>query len=331
METCTQAGTTPRRPNHNYANSRRLSVPKPLCTIQKSFRLSKDNSINPRDFKIPPQTPAGPKTTSWRLGSGFKNRERPNAGKRRNILPDNEKPAKPSSPQKIRTRQSEVEDVEEQSVVSLHGTMNQQKPRIGAVGDSAPTINLTQPALHQTATKNYPWASEPASHAEQSNISTRLTAGPAPEPKRAGWQSPVRGQVVQNRTANPPPREGSIIPPEVWPVTSAPALPTPRKQDSLAMPKPHAGNSSSHATARLKTVFDAPASRSDVDQWFASRASPLRRGTSFVMTPRVEPKGHLDLSISPRLKRMASLPFKPPIKGINCTITAAATMSGASC
>ncbi|KAL8903103.1 MAG: hypothetical protein Q9207_004152 [Kuettlingeria erythrocarpa] len=331
VETCTQAGTTPRKPSHNYADSRRLSVPKPLSTIQKSLRLAKDNSINPRDFKIPPQTPVHPKTTSWRLGSGFKNREKPNGGRKKDILSGNEKPAKPSSPQKMRTRQSGLDDIEGESVVSLQGAMNQQKPRIRALRDSAPTTNLTQPALHQTATKNHLWASELMSHAEQSNISTRLTTGPAPEPKRAGWHLPVRDQVVQNRTADPTPREGSILPPEVWPVTFAPALPTPPKQDSLPMPKSHAGHSSTHATARLKTAFDAPASRSDADQWFATRASPLRRGTSFVMTARVEPKGNLDLRISPRLKRMASLPFKPPIKGINCTTTAAASSSGASC
>ncbi|KAL8761565.1 MAG: hypothetical protein Q9184_002330 [Pyrenodesmia sp. 2 TL-2023] len=325
VETCTQDGATP---NHGYANSKWAAVPKPLSSIQKSLRVPRDDSINPRDFKIPPQTPANPKTTSHRLGSGFKNREMPNIGKKKSLLSVIEIPTKSTSTQQLRSHPCEIDGTKENSVGLVQGVMNRQEPRISSVPESAPPTNFMQPAPYSSAMETDPLTTGLMSHQEQPYAGMSLTANFIPEHKRAPQHTQFRDHIDQTRTAKPPGGEGSIVPPEVWPVTSAPPLAPPRKRDSSRKLRPYAGISSSHATTRLKTAYDAPPSRSDVDQWFASRASPLRRGTSFVMTSRIEPKGHLDLRISPRLKRMASLPFKPPIKDSSCSIVAAATVSG---
>ncbi|KAL8931007.1 MAG: hypothetical protein Q9208_000109 [Pyrenodesmia sp. 3 TL-2023] len=331
IETCTQGGATPRKPNHSYANSKRAAPPKPLSSIQKSLRVSRDDSINPREFKILPQTPGNGKSTSWRLGSGFKNREKPNIGKKKRVLPVNEIPTKSISTEQLRPCPSETAVTEENDLGLVHEVINRQEPHISSVLESAPSTKFTQPAPYPSAAKTVPLTSGLQSYQEQPNAGMSLTPNTVPEPKRAPQRTHFQNHIDQSGAVKPPGGEGSIIPPEFWPVTSAPPLAPPRKRDPFRKLIPYAGTSLSQATARLKTAYDAPPSRSDVDQWFASRASPLRRGTSFVMTPRVEPKGHLDLKISPRLKRMASMPFKPPIKDSSYTFAAAATVSSAGC
>ncbi|KAL8817399.1 MAG: hypothetical protein Q9223_003766, partial [Gallowayella weberi] len=45
---------------------------KPLNEIRHNVRLSQRRSIDPKEFKFPPRTPANVKPVTWRLGSGFK-------------------------------------------------------------------------------------------------------------------------------------------------------------------------------------------------------------------------------------------------------------------
>lgn len=49
-------------------------------------------------------------------------------------------------------------------------------------------------------------------------------------------------------------------------------------------------------------------------QRYASTLLPIKRGTSFMLVPRIEFKGDLHLGRSPLSKRMTSLPFVPPFK-----------------
>ncbi|KAL8808930.1 MAG: hypothetical protein Q9200_003877, partial [Gallowayella weberi] len=56
----------------NKPNEQRRPARKPLNEIRHNVRLSQRRSIDPKEFKFPPRTPANVKPVTWRLGSGFK-------------------------------------------------------------------------------------------------------------------------------------------------------------------------------------------------------------------------------------------------------------------
>ncbi|KAL9011332.1 MAG: hypothetical protein Q9173_003813 [Seirophora scorigena] len=317
IESCAELGAAP-RPTNGQSNAKRLSAVKPRGIDQKSSYPSKDDRIHPEDFKPLPQTPTKAKLTSWKLGSGFKNREKPNVGKMKNTLPVKEKIRKPDPTQPRPPSQLADKDIEDCTgeVQEPSNTEPQETaqcfPRLSASNeDDRPTICFTVPKeldsestetlqdsqrvekCHSVFTAGL-LTSEQTSHKGD----TMPPATPTSKPQRQMRQLRGRSKGRQNPLTHPAGtmRKGSsIIPPETWLEPSGPSAVSPGKQPPLPAPR-----------------ADKLSARSDAHEWFTSRAAPLQRGTSFVLRPRVEAKGNLDVGISPRLKRVTSLPFVPP-------------------
>lgn len=141
--------------------------------------------------------------------------------------------------------------------------------------------------------------SEQISNKELSTKAIVSSTPAAPKPQRTMRQLRGRRRGSKNPLTHPAGirrNRSSIIPLVTWPGPSDPPVSSTGKQPPLP--------------------GDKLSARSDTQSWFTSRAPPLQRGTSFVLRPRVEAKGNLDLGISPRLKRVTSLPFVPPFKAI---------------
>lgn len=308
IESCAELGAA-LRPTNGQSNAKRLSAAKPRGSNQKSYYPSKDDRIHPKDFKPLPHTPAKAKLTSWKLGSGFKKREKPNVGKKKNILPIREEIRKPDPTQRPLPSQLADNDIEDRvgEVQESSNTEPQETgqclPRLSASNeDDRPTVCFTVPKeLNPESNGTFQdsqrvgkcrsvftagvLTSEQTSHERD----IMPSATPTPKPQRQMRQLQGRRKSRQNLLTLPAEtmRNGSsIIPPETW-----------------------SGPSGSPAVSPGKQPI-----RSDAHQWFTSRAAPLQRGTSFVLRPRVRAKGNLDVGISPRLKRVTSLPFVPPFK-----------------
>lgn len=308
IESCAELGAA-LRPTNGQSNAKRLSAAKPRGSNQKSYYPSKDDRIHPKDFKPLPQTPAKAKLTSWKLGSGFKNREKPNVGKKKNSLPVREEIRKPDPTQRRPPSQLADNDIEDRAgeVQEPSNTEPQETgqciPRLSPSNeDDRPTICFTVPKeldAESTETRqdsqrvgkcrSVPTAGLLTSEQTSHKGDIMPFATPTSKPQRQMRQLRGRRKSRQNPLKHPAGimRNGSsIIPPETSPGPSDPPAVSPGKQPI----------------------------RSDAHQWFTSRAAPLQRGTSFVLRPRVEAKGNLEVGISQRLKRVTSLPFAPPFR-----------------
>ncbi|KAI4096839.1 MAG: hypothetical protein LQ344_000639 [Seirophora lacunosa] len=288
IESCAELGAA-LRPTNGQSNAKRLSAAKPLGSNQKSYYPSKDDRIHPKDFKPLPQTPAKAKLTSWKLGSGFKNREKPNVGKKKNSLPVREEIRKPDPTQRRPPSQLADNDIEDRAgeVQAPSNTEPQETgqciPRLSPSNeDDRPTICFTvpkelDPELTETRQdsqrvgkcRSVPTAGLLTSEQTSHKGDIMPFATPTSKPQRKMRQLRGRRKSRQNPLRHPAGtmRNGSsIIPPETSSGPSDPPAVSPGKQSI----------------------------RSDAHQWFTSRAAPLQRGTSFVLRPRVEAKGNLD-------------------------------------
>ncbi|KAL8651981.1 MAG: hypothetical protein Q9210_002955 [Variospora velana] len=320
IESCAQLGAAP-RPANQQSNGKRLSATKPRGNNRKSCYLSKEGGIHPEDFKPLPQTPAKTDLTSWKLGSGFKNRAKPNVGKKKSAQSVRKKFQKPDltqhrPPPGVTNDNLEdgAGDIQELNNTEPHGTARFM-PRLSATNEQNRPISCstTPKDLGLESTEMLQDSqrvekkgsvftsglliSEQISHKGLSTNDIMSSTAPAPKPQRSMRQLRGRRKGSKNPLAHPAGirrNRSSIIPPETWPGPSGPPASSPGKQPPLP--------------------GDKLSTRSDAQSWFTSRAPPLQRGTSFVLRPRVEVKGNLDLGISPRLKRVTSLPFVPPFK-----------------
>ncbi|KAL8854388.1 MAG: hypothetical protein Q9221_000875 [Calogaya cf. arnoldii] len=81
---------------------------------------------------------------------------------------------------------------------------------------------------------------------------------------------------------------------------------SPTRRVSL-QPAPHATDPTDKITTPDPTVYDPHKHKFNM-------SSPLKRGRSFILTPRAEIRGDLTMGISRRLERTTTLPFIPPFK-----------------
>ncbi|KAI4149119.1 MAG: hypothetical protein LQ341_001387 [Variospora aurantia] len=322
IESCAQIGAAP-RPANQQSNGKRLSAAKPRGNNRKSCYLSKKGGIHQEDFKPLPQTPAKTELASWKLGSGFKNRAKPNVGKKKSAQSVKEKFQKPDLTQQrppagfiddnLEDRAGEVQDLNNTEPRETARFM----PRLSATNEHHQPIScsttlkdldsesteMLQDSQRVEKTRSVFTSglliSEQISNKGLSTNDIKSSTPAAPKPQRSMRQLRGRRRGSKNPLTHPAGirrNRSSIIPLETWPGPSDPPISSPGKQPPLP--------------------GDKLSARSDTQSWFTSRAPPLQRGTSFVLRPRVEAKGNLDLGISPRLKRVTSLPFVPPFKAI---------------
>ncbi|KAL8705058.1 MAG: hypothetical protein Q9201_001828 [Fulgogasparrea decipioides] len=282
---------------HNHANRKRMPMRKPLSRIRTSIRLSRNESVHLEDFKVPPMTPIATKAVAWRPGSGFKNRARTKprgsisaseAERRTSNPPTREGPQPTGSSHDLANYQrgddvaSPAEERQADSVAS----------EIGAMVDPGQITAAPQEDIR--GSKHF-----------GKNHSTLLFRTPTPEPapteKQLGEVTtfPANRQTHSNQEIHhfqgqkpTDVKATSSLAPMLTNGCSHPILAVPGKRYTF-------GNSASYSCQRK--------------HGFAT-LSPLKRGLSFVLTPMAPMKGGLDLEISPRLKRMTTLPFVPPFK-----------------
>ncbi|KAL8830096.1 MAG: hypothetical protein Q9170_005899 [Blastenia crenularia] len=346
IETCIETGVFPRRSVNQHANCKRPTAQLPLSNIRKSLRVAKDDSINPSQFAIPPQTPRTTRSSSWKPGSGFKKRDKPHIAKKKKGLAaigatqKEVKPAKPpphaveeQSPAIHRTTINGAIDVEGPETHTSIQCPRKLDPRIstlnkiqtdkasatfkgsddfhpledGAVGVSeGVTLSITHPSSSSSRQAN------PATLQDETEFPSTF---PSKKP-RTIRQLQGRRRVNGIVAANPAEVAGSQIL-----LSTVAATEIFSRQPESQLEGHSIGtsmlNPASYFSNAARTLNATPMGK-DAQQQRTNSISPLKskRGMSFVLTPRAEIKGSLVLEMSSGLRRMTSLPFVPPFEKV---------------
>ncbi|KAL9599471.1 MAG: hypothetical protein Q9219_003810 [cf. Caloplaca sp. 3 TL-2023] len=151
-----------RQPTGKHSHRQHRSAQTPVNKIRKIIVSSRQDAINPNEFKSLPQTPRTARATTWMPGSGFKKRVKLRVADRKTVTSSHDDPEKlnyqdsPSSEQPRDTRQQQQDGiVQEIAVINTSNTPQIQTSEL-PVHISPAISNLIELRTHMpdTMTKN---------------------------------------------------------------------------------------------------------------------------------------------------------------------------------
>lgn len=274
IESCNSPGAPPEFRVPISVKHKPVAGRQPISSIKNSICLSKSTDINLHDFRLPPKTPSSARSRAWKPGSGFKGMTKA-------------KSIKKSAAPNLRN-QDKTSDLTQEVGQGRHKASGEHQEggflacRKSLLATEPP--NVSMPGIDPP---NRAYSVTTSTETSLGHISDFSASHPMLQPGRIG-QSHNGRQVGFHGAAS-----------------SRPSTHDDHTLGDLPISDPPQGNDISPVAS---TIYPCLSDRN------MGRFTFSKRGLSFSSSPMHQVKGNLDLSISSRLKRMASLPFVSPLK-----------------
>lgn len=295
-----------------HAKRKPVTGRQPISSIGKSIGLSKSTDINLQDFRLPPQTPSSAGSKTWRPGSGFKGTAKVKAATNSTVPTLQDQAAISGLAPLARPGKQQHQVGQRKHHASRENdNLTSRKPLLVTESSSLSMPEIETP--HVITTLEIPCESNPViarpylPHQSKSpqalgeyySVATSKELSPGQRPSYPASQSILQPRRIRHPHCR---RQAGLH--------GAAGFRPSTHDDATSGVLPVSAPSHKNISSVAPTIHPCLSDRS------MGRFPLSKRGLSFSLSPMRQVKGDLDLSISSRLQRMASMPFVPPLKRV---------------